>query len=147
MAFSQLPPELLAMIASYIMPYDFENLSLTCKKAYEWARPLIPRHNEYRRRWRNFSFESSGLTTIFDLLAVIADDPIIATYMVHVELDGRQCCSEKDMEDADYIERMTKRLAPLVLGSPHLSMLRDEFDDKPAELWLEKNYARSGVLH
>ncbi|EJP67206.1 F-box domain protein [Beauveria bassiana ARSEF 2860] len=131
------PPELLAMIASYIMPDDFESLSLTCKQAYDWAKPLIPRHNEYRRRYRNFSFDFSGLTTISDLLAVIADDPIIATYMVHVELDGRYYCEETDMRDADYVERMTKRLSPLVLGSPHLSMLRDDFDE-PAELWLEE---------
>ncbi|KAM0740698.1 hypothetical protein ACQRIT_005882 [Beauveria bassiana] len=137
MGLSQLPPELLAMIASYIMPDDFESLSLTCKQAYDWAKPLIPRHNEYRKRYRNFSFDFSGLTTISDLLAVIADDPIIATYMVHVELDGRYYCEETDMRDADYVERMTKRLSPLVFGSPHLSMLRDDFDE-PAELWLEE---------
>ncbi|PQK08072.1 hypothetical protein BB8028_0001g01510 [Beauveria bassiana] len=137
MGLSQLPPELLAMIASYIMPDDFENLSLTCKQAYDWAKPLIPRHNEYRKRYRNFSFDFSGLTTISDLLAVIADDPIIATYMVHVELDGRDYCEETDMRDADYVKRMTKRLSPLVLGSPHLSILRDDFDE-PVELWLEE---------
>ncbi|KAM3540502.1 hypothetical protein ARSEF1564_006586 [Beauveria bassiana] len=90
------------------MPDDFESLSLTCKQAYDWAKPLIPRHNEYRRRYRNFSFDFSGLTTISDLLAVIADDPIIATYMVHVELDGRDYSElwlEEIVRDLEYDNR------------------------------------------
>lgn len=135
----QLPAELLGIIAQDALPYSFENLSLTCKQLYKLAASFLPRHNELRKKYRSVVFGDSGShTTVSALLAEIAAEPIIAAYIVHVDLDNRELREEGDNDD-EYMEEMTEKLRPLVLGSPHLALLsEEEGDGSVAETWLEK---------
>lgn len=101
MALLELPNELLRTIFDLTRPYGFENLVLTCKHMYNKARPVITRHNELRRKYRNFRFnrrdedptsdKSIDALTWFvpQLLLNIARDPWVAVYIVHADVGER----------------------------------------------------------
>ncbi|KAJ6789596.1 hypothetical protein PWT90_09061 [Aphanocladium album] len=134
MGLLELPLELFEMVAKHTMPYGIETLALTCKQLQQWAEPLLPKHNHLRKKWRNFSFSGHEFNTISELLAEIATEPIIAAYMVHVDLDGRECRREVD---DDCIEMMSNKLSALVLGSPYLAILSDGYE-RLDTLWLRE---------
>lgn len=111
MSLADLPQELLLQTLELTQPYGFESLMLTCKPVYEAGTPLLERHNALRRKYRQLKFgrylsqrdEKCELSTIQELLYRIAADPVVAAYIVDLELgehywlnDGEQsgtpCC-------------------------------------------------------
>ncbi|XWW98022.1 hypothetical protein V2A60_006018 [Cordyceps javanica] len=101
MGLLQLPIEVLIIIANLTLPYSVEDFSLTCSRLHDAAKTFLPRHNHLRSKYRSISFKEGGLEKVSDLLAEIAADPIIAAYIVHLDLGDRQFCGDGEIDDAD----------------------------------------------
>ncbi|ATY58860.1 F-box domain [Cordyceps militaris] len=151
-----LPMELLVKIANQTLP-DIENFALTCSRLREAASPALEEHHQLRNRYRTCSSKSGKLGRVVPLLAKIVQTPLIAEYIVHLDLgdghghghgegdsdsDGdsnRGSDSDSDSVDSrptkEYIQRITEVLRPLVGSSAHLSLLNDG-DKKLHEHWL-----------
>lgn len=91
-----LPNELLLEIFDLSLPYGFENLVQVCRHFYTLARPRLSHHKELRQSFRYFKFfigwDSWPLSPytcrdIPELLICIAKEPLIASYIVHANLD------------------------------------------------------------
>lgn len=126
------------MILQHSLPYDFENLALTCKHLYDVSTPLLPRHNSLRRRYRRFrcgnpssTLSTSGhqglppdfeaVRTVPALLLNIAADPVIAQYVVHVDLRDRERVDGNEQDEAQ--EGGVAELRELIRRSDHLAMV------------------------
>ncbi|KAK8078986.1 Cys/Met metabolism- pyridoxal phosphate-dependent enzyme [Apiospora phragmitis] len=128
---SALPNELLLHILEVALPYDFESLVLTSKHMYAISRPLLARHKELRRKYRRFRFgePSADLqvtTTMLELLLNIAVDPVIARYIVHLDLGDRECIDIRSDDDefVSCLQRPGEKasLLELIKKSSHLSV-------------------------
>ncbi|KAH8884419.1 hypothetical protein GQ53DRAFT_810949 [Thozetella sp. PMI_491] len=147
-----LSAELLLMIFEFSSPYDFENFALTCKRFYAVAAPLVKHHNKLRRKYHRFSFLSSSspddlsaTQTVVELLAEIAEEPIIASYIVHADLGNRTCTSElrsDDDEEEEHeralrkIKAASDKIATMVIQSEHLALLSD--DPRFLSTWVDR---------
>lgn len=112
MNFTALPSEIKLEVSSLLSPYDIENLALSCKELYSIAPTALPeRHNALRKKYRTVNFGNRGSdaskgsripATVPELLCDIAACPIIAQYIVHLQLDGREPLYEPgDLDDDD----------------------------------------------
>jgi hypothetical protein len=97
------PDEVLMEILELSRPYAFESLVLTCTRLHAAATPLLRHHNALRQKYRSFSFTDSyysnpidmeATETIPELLLDIANDPIIARYIIHADL-GKRVCTQR----------------------------------------------------
>ena len=91
MALLGLPDELLAPIVSYAIPEGFEGLCLACRRLHTICEPLIKQHNVLRSHFRNFNYygkvadPSFTIRTSFELIARIAEEPVVARYIQHAD--------------------------------------------------------------
>jgi len=84
MSLTSLPYELLDTIVECSLGPNFLDLAKTCKKIYARCEPFIRRHNELRFRYRDFSYSihsDDNLVAAFDLISIIAAEPIVARYI------------------------------------------------------------------
>lgn len=91
MALLKLPNELLTLIVSHAIPEGFESLCLACSRLFTLCKPLIKQHKALRSQFRNFNFyekiadPSFTIRTSFELLARIAEEPVVARYIQHAD--------------------------------------------------------------
>lgn len=91
MALLDLPDELLALIVAHTIPKGFESLCLTCHKLHTLCKPSIRQHNELRSHFRIFNYfakdryPSFTIRTSFELIARIAEEPVVARYIEHAD--------------------------------------------------------------
>ncbi|KAH9904490.1 hypothetical protein F4778DRAFT_732670 [Xylariomycetidae sp. FL2044] len=116
MALLQMPVELLLEIAELSLPYGFESLSLTCKHIHHATSSLLARHNWRRCHFRRFTYgfgnhdELIGkISTGPDLLLFIARDPIIAEYIVELDMAYRGHIDDVNKVDESEVARSTIR--------------------------------------
>jgi hypothetical protein len=87
----ELADELLALIVSHAIPEGFESLCLSCRKLHMLCKPSIKQHNVLRSHFRNFDYylkdahPSLTIRTSFELIARIAEEPIVARYIEHAD--------------------------------------------------------------
>jgi hypothetical protein len=97
-----LPDELPALIVSHAIPEGFESLCLSCRKFHVLCRPLIKQHNVLCAHLRNVNYHvkdghsslyyvnnahpSLTITSSFELIARIAEEPIVARYIERADL-------------------------------------------------------------
>ncbi|KAH6666227.1 hypothetical protein B0J14DRAFT_199642 [Halenospora varia] len=91
-----LPIELLTRIARETLPEGFESFALTCRATYRVSECLIKFHNGLNKQYRNLilpknygtedELENANPTCSLQLLARIAEDPLIAKYMLSANL-------------------------------------------------------------
>ncbi|KAI4635691.1 uncharacterized protein J4E87_000646 [Alternaria ethzedia] len=91
MALLELADELLALIVDHTIPEGFESLCLSCRKFHTLCKPLLKHHNELRSHFRNFDYllkdkyPSLTIRTPFELIARIAEEPVVARYIEHAD--------------------------------------------------------------
>ncbi|KPI42691.1 uncharacterized protein AB675_2047 [Cyphellophora attinorum] len=90
-----LPNEILNGILGDLHASDFEHAALTCKAWYRLLEPSLVHHNDIRRKWHRVKFgDRSGpqrflgieLNSALQLLVRIAQEPVIALYITHLDL-------------------------------------------------------------
>lgn len=116
--FTDLPNELLFRIFEYTLPYHFENVVVCSRQFYEASKPLLGEHNKLRKRFRSFYLyhrfawdgKPRGEVHYLDvidrpaaLLLEIAENPIIADYIVNLDLNIREHAGLY-ASDGDYVE-------------------------------------------
>lgn len=91
---TSLPTELLDEIILHSLPEGFEGVALTCRKLYNLCTPSIERHNQLRKRFRDFTYlkypNRDGLPSMHNQQAInliqdIARDPVVARYIRHAD--------------------------------------------------------------
>ncbi|PVH98467.1 hypothetical protein DM02DRAFT_615812 [Periconia macrospinosa] len=93
MALLRLPDELLALIVSHAIPEGFESLCLACRRLHTLCKPLIKQHNVLRSQFRDFNYyekvqdPSFTIRTSFELIARIAEEPVVARYIQHADFE------------------------------------------------------------
>lgn len=153
MALLKLPNELLSTILDLSRPYALEDLVLTCKHIYSIARPLLARHNELRRKYRHFSFSENGdylpwsggtdkpTRFVPQLLLDIAQDPLIALYIIHADLGVRSFTQEYSRDQDDDIRIALQQLDDKGNKNKLRKFIREswflEAIDADADQWLE----------
>ncbi|KAI8941637.1 hypothetical protein NX059_002850 [Plenodomus lindquistii] len=91
MTLLELANELLALIVSHAIPEGFESLCLSCRQLHMLCKLLIKQHNLLRSHFRNFDYyvkdahPSLTIRTSFELIARIAEQPIVARYIQHAD--------------------------------------------------------------
>ncbi|KAF2730732.1 hypothetical protein EJ04DRAFT_585319 [Polyplosphaeria fusca] len=138
MSLLSLPPELLCEVLNWSLPESFESLSLTCRKLYKIAQPLVPIHNSLRKRWQH----DTGLTPrrgdSLRVLYEIALEPLVPRYIKRLNLQEndyvRWDIEYQDTEaafrsDSDAMELIRK----VVCESPYLKAA-----DVDLESWWEE---------
>jgi hypothetical protein len=91
MALLELSDELLTLIVSHATPEGFESLCLACHRLHMFCKPLIKQHNVLRSQFRNFNYyekiadPSFTIRTSFELIARIAEEPVVARYIQHAD--------------------------------------------------------------
>jgi hypothetical protein len=91
MALLELADELLTLIVEHAIPEGFESLCLTCYKLHTLCKPSIRQYNELRSHFRNFNYlikekyPSLTIRTSFELIARIAEEPVVARYIEHAD--------------------------------------------------------------
>jgi hypothetical protein len=91
MALLGLPDELLALIVSDAIPEGFESLCLACRRLHTLCKPSIRHHNVLRSQFRSFNYcekiadPSFTIRTSFELIARIAEEPVVARYIQHAD--------------------------------------------------------------
>ncbi|KAF2855025.1 hypothetical protein T440DRAFT_551308 [Plenodomus tracheiphilus IPT5] len=91
MGLLELSDELLTLIVNHAIPEGFESLCLACRRLHLFCKPFIKRHNVLRSEFRDFNYlEKFGETsftirTSFELLARIAEEPVVARYIQHAD--------------------------------------------------------------
>jgi hypothetical protein len=91
MALLELADELLALIVSDAIPEGFESLCLSCRRLYMLCKPFIKQHNVLRSHFRKFDYfvkdryPSLTIRTSFELIARIAEEPVVARYIEHAD--------------------------------------------------------------
>lgn len=139
MSLQELPFDVLHGIWQLASPYDFEACALTCKHLHASAQPLLQRHNALRKQYRSFRLpERNKWTgdaslepyTLPQLLCDIAADPVIAEYIVHVDLEHRESLSRVYEEETDWgvvvrakVEAHSDALLQLMRASPYFAQL------------------------
>jgi hypothetical protein len=91
MVLLRLPDELLTPIVSHVIPEGFESLCLACRRLYTFCKPFIKQHNILCSEFRNFNYyekfgeHSFTIRTSFELIARIAEEPVVARYIQHAD--------------------------------------------------------------
>lgn len=126
-------------IARYSMPYGFESLVLTCKQLHCTLQSLLKRHNELRKKYRDFPGPEADerSDSIFDLLVEITEHPIIADYIINLDLEDFKWHNVLGPDEKCFLE-MSQKISTLILGSRHLAMLSDGEDGLGAK-WLRES--------
>lgn len=129
MTLLSLPNELLRRIIEETIPEDFENFVFSCKAVYQAGRIFLEEHNTLRRRYRYFRYGGNGdfsdhdtCASSLQLIARIADDPRIASYIVHADFkeDSHFGPDKNDIVTlADYVKHSSDFRA-LLENSPYL---------------------------
>lgn len=151
MSLQELPFDVLHQIWQFAAPYDFEACALTCKSLHASAQPLLQRHNALRKQYHSFRLlnriewaadASPEPYTLPQLLCDIAADPIIAEYIIHLDLRHRDSLSLVYEEENDWdiyirakMDARSEALWQLMRVSPYFAQLniapsriRDWFD-------------------
>lgn len=139
MSLQELPFDVLHQIWQLSSPYDFEACALTCKYLHASAQPLLQRHNALRKQYRSFRLpernkwtEDASLEpyTLPQLLVDIAADPVIAEYIVHVDLEHRDSLRLVYEEENEWeivirakMEAQSDALLQLMRASPYFAQL------------------------
>ena len=130
MALLNLPDELLELIIAQAIPEGFEALAQSCKTIYLLCQPHIAGHNLLKRHFTKFRYPSDGfmphhgICTSFDLLAYIANMPVLARYILEADFryDGcyihkrRSPDLKKDINNAN----LGGKVASLITSSRYL---------------------------
>lgn len=142
MRLQDLPFDVLHQIWQLVSPYDFEACALTCKFLYASAEPLLQRHNALRKQYRRFRLPerntAGGVDTSLEpytlpqLLCDIAADPVIAEYIVHVDLEHREALNGVYKYDENgwepvvraKMEARSEALWQLMRQSPYFAQLK-----------------------
>lgn len=135
MGILKLPTEILLEILDLLRPYGFEGLGFSCKQLYDVIfMKLMPRHLEFRKKYHTFKFGLETVQTVPELLKEIADNPIIASYIIHADLSDREYPDPGD-GPYRYPDGIPDSLVELVRQSKHLAALSSgpEF----LEFWLK----------
>lgn len=95
MSLTLLPNELLEIVITHVLPEGFESLAMSCKKFHALCVPFIKQHNAFQSRFRHFAYyenteDRTPITSAFDLITRIADEPRIAHYIrsADFKIDG-----------------------------------------------------------
>ena len=100
-----LPAELLHAVVKEAIPESFEALAITCRHFHEHCKPFLAKYNQLRRQFHNFRYRTSNQIlneqlppslhigdkpprTSFELVQLIAEEPIIARYIVNADFWG-----------------------------------------------------------
>lgn len=115
MALTLLPNEILVSIVEHVIPEGFESLALTCQKFNSLCGPFLSQHNIRRARFYNFRYYTEWYTepfqvrSAFDLIALIAVEPIIARYVINADFsrdswltNGRPRAFNPDVRPEDF---------------------------------------------
>lgn len=90
MGLQLLPTEILARIGQETLPEGFESFALTCKSTYNASKFFLPKHDDLKQKYRNFTYQQgpggNTCTSSLLLLARIAEEPLIARYIVSADL-------------------------------------------------------------
>jgi hypothetical protein len=95
MLLEHLPNEILNGTLGNLHASDFENAALTCKAWFRLLEPSLKHHNDIRRKWHRVMFgDRTGpqrflgieLSSALQLLVRIAQEPVIALYITHLDL-------------------------------------------------------------
>jgi hypothetical protein len=106
----QVPVEILTQMIKETMPESFENFALSCKAVYEASTHLREKHNKLSRRYKKFKYTKlDGLSmadiqalgddfcsSSLELLSKIADEPLIAKYIVSADFKNDDRYWEKE---------------------------------------------------
>lgn len=141
MSLQELPFDVLHQIWQFASPYDLEACALTCKSLHAGAQPLLQRHNALRKQYRSFRLPQRNKWTedeylelapytLPQLLCDIAADPVIAEYIVHVDLEHRDSLRLVYEEENDWpvvirakMEAHSDALWQLMRESPYFAQL------------------------
>lgn len=120
-----LPTELLERILQETMPEGFESFAVTCKAVYRAGNFIRPKHNAFRKRYRRFAYGDSAdgdaCISSLQLIARIAQEPIIAKYIVSANLVEDISLDDAEVSEA-HIQEVTHstRVLALLETSPYL---------------------------
>ncbi|CAG8949006.1 hypothetical protein HYFRA_00002134 [Hymenoscyphus fraxineus] len=131
----------LFFIAEHTMPEGFEGFSLTCKRIQEVAERFREKHNQLKRRYRNFQYnwpaqeyynaftnqflEDGGAANLIysplHLIQRISEEPRIARYITSAKLAERGTHAVFEVR-CRFIDRVrsTLTLLPLLQSSPYI---------------------------
>lgn len=76
-----LPPEILDQIIDWCMPHGFESFVLSCKSVHARSKPLIPLHNDLKKKWTRAENDSPYRGDTLRFLREIAKQPLVARYI------------------------------------------------------------------
>ena len=89
--FTDLPLEIMTIIAESVLPDDIENFSATCKDIWFLSKPLLQKHKELRRWYKNNDCIGDG-SPLKDLLYDILIQPTVALYVECITIDTWYDC-------------------------------------------------------
>ncbi|RDW61500.1 hypothetical protein BP5796_11392 [Coleophoma crateriformis] len=130
MALTRLPPEILARVVEETMPDGFESFAVTCQAVYNSCQNFLTKHSRLRRLYHEFRYHGDGslsdesaCASSFQLLLRIADEPLIARYIVKADLK-RDAVPEDAKIVKAHIRQMTNsgKFLSLLKDSPYLEM-------------------------
>ncbi|ROW13674.1 hypothetical protein VPNG_04611 [Cytospora leucostoma] len=95
LGFTDLPTELLDEIIQNAIPEGFRSLALTCRVLHQLCTPFIERYNHLHSQFYDFAYTEDRWDNslapykpaAFNLIRRIADEPKVARYIRHANLD------------------------------------------------------------
>lgn len=88
---TNLPNEIVAMIAESLLPGDIENFSVTSKTIQSQSEPSLRKHHEMKRKYKNRLCTTKD-ASLSDLLYDIVVQPTVALYVEHLIIEGWYGC-------------------------------------------------------
>ncbi|RDW77659.1 hypothetical protein BP6252_05712 [Coleophoma cylindrospora] len=128
MALTHLPPEILARIVEETMPEGIESFAVTCQAVYNSCQKFLAKHRRLRRLYHAFRYHGDGslsdesaCASSFQLLLRIANEPLIARYIVKADLKRDAVPEDAEIVKA-HIRQMTNSgdFLSLLKDSPYL---------------------------
>ena len=138
MSLPLLPVEILVQIIKESIPEGFEGLALTCKRVYDASVIFREQHNKLRRRYRNFKYDikrtasddhENNCFSSLHLLLKIADNPLIARYIVSANLRDDPAYTERDSDEE--IDSSFEGFGPSLSTIRGCSNFRSLFETSP----------------
>jgi hypothetical protein len=119
MSLLNLPTEAIRLIAKLTIPEDFENFALICKFVYNASSIFRPEYNKLQRRYKHFSYQVNGTEVDLQLLLDIAENPVVARYIVNADLRDIDSALPRGLENVP----LKRAMDPKEAGGNLLNLL------------------------
>jgi hypothetical protein len=121
MGLQLLPTELLARIVQETLPEGFESFALTCKSVYNASKFFLSKHNTLKRQYRNFTYRQgphgNACTSALLLLARIAEEPLVARYIISADFVQDSAPENKDTREEHIATVVSSKILALLQNS------------------------------